>query len=145
MICLDASFVAAAMMPDEKESSGAQKLIEQWLESGMPFVAPDLWAYEIVSLVFKAVTRGRLSEERGASTLTEMFRFPITLVRPSSYEQAYAIALTYRLPAAYDAQYLAVAEAEGIEFWTGDKKLYDRVHAALRWVHWLGEGEASSA
>ena len=47
--------------------------------------------------------------------------------------------LTYGLPAPYDAHYLAVAESEDVESWTGEKRLYEWVHGSLDWGHWLGE------
>jgi predicted nucleic acid-binding protein len=130
MICLDAGFVASAFLPEGDASVYAANRIAQWRAKGIEFVAPDLWAYEAVSIVFKA---------HGPVVLAEMLRFPVTLIRPISYERAYDLAMTYHLPAPYDAHYLAVAEAEGVEFWTGDKRLYDRVHAGLPWVHCLGE------
>jgi predicted nucleic acid-binding protein len=139
MICLDANLAAATVLPEGDTTLRARRLTRQWIADGVGFVAPDLWAYEVVSLAFRAVTRGRFSIEDGPAILQEMFNFPITLIRPQDYARAYEIALTHRLPAVCDAQYLAVAQANGIEFWTGNKKLYDRVHAALPWVHWLGE------
>jgi predicted nucleic acid-binding protein len=138
-ICLDASLVASTVLPEGSASIRAEELTRQWIANGAEFVAPGLWAYEVVSLVFKAVARGRLPEQDGPQLLARLLRFPITLLGSPIYERAYTLAVTHRLPAPYDAHYLAVAEAEGIEFWTGDKKLYDWVHGALPWVHWLGE------
>jgi predicted nucleic acid-binding protein len=39
---------------------------------------------------------------------------------------------------AYDASYLALAEAEGIPFITADDSLYNAVKKDLAWVKWLG-------
>ena len=136
-VCVDASLVAAVMLPEE-QSAQAQALTEEWLRRGDTLIAPDLWRYEVVSIVFKAVGRGRMQPEEGLPTLTQLMRFPVTLLAPD-HEQAYLLALRLGLPAPYDAHYLAIAQAEGCEFWTGDRKLYERVHAALPWVHVLGE------
>ncbi len=39
---------------------------------------------------------------------------------------------------AYDAQYLALAEQTGAEFWTADKRLADRARRRnARWVKWI--------
>ncbi len=53
---------------------------------------------------------------------------------PDLQEQAWNIALRLNQPRAYDAQYLAVAEREGCEFWTTDRRLYNSVNDALPWV-----------
>ena len=137
-ICVDSSFVAPIFLPEDWSDQAKQRA-QRWLAQGVTLVAPDLWAYEVVSIVFKAVLRGGLSPDEGRPTLSAFLTFPITFIQPPGYEAAYTLAMAHRLPAPYDAQYLAVAETEGIEFWTGDRKLYDRVHAALAWVHWLGE------
>ncbi len=136
-VCVDASLVAAVLLPEER-SAQAQALAEGWLRRGDTLIAPDLWRYEAVSIVFEAVGRGRVQPEEGLPTLAQFLRFPVTLLTPD-HERVYMLALRLGLPAPYDAHYLAVAEAEGCEFWTGDRKLYERVHAALLWVHGLGE------
>ncbi|MBC8099768.1 MAG: type II toxin-antitoxin system VapC family toxin [Armatimonadetes bacterium] len=43
------------------------------------------------------------------------------------YRRAYELAEQLSLPTAYDAQYLAVAEHLGCDFWTADERLYNAV------------------
>jgi predicted nucleic acid-binding protein len=40
---------------------------------------------------------------------------------------------------AYDAAYLALAEATGQEMITGDERLYRAVERELAWVRWIGD------
>jgi predicted nucleic acid-binding protein len=40
---------------------------------------------------------------------------------------------------AYDAAYLALAEATDQPLITGDRRLYSAVHVHLDWVQWLGD------
>jgi predicted nucleic acid-binding protein len=40
---------------------------------------------------------------------------------------------------AYDSAYLALAEQEGCDLWTGDLSLYRAVSKKLRWVRWIGD------
>jgi predicted nucleic acid-binding protein len=54
---------------------------------------------------------------------------------PRLLERAIDLAAQYRLPAAYDAHYLAVAEALGAPFWTTDQRLFNSVQTGLSWVH----------
>lgn len=53
-------------------------------------------------------------------------------------KRAYDLAEQLNRPAAYDAQYLALAERLGCDFWTADEKLFNAVGASLTWVRWLG-------
>lgn len=53
------------------------------------------------------------------------------------HQQALKIATTYRLPATYDAHYLALAERLNIELWTADRRLFNAVHSSLIWVKML--------
>jgi predicted nucleic acid-binding protein len=40
---------------------------------------------------------------------------------------------------AYDSAYMALAQAQGVWFFTGDKRLFNAVGRALAWVQWLGD------
>ena len=53
---------------------------------------------------------------------------------------AYAWAERLGQSRAYDAQYLAVAEQEGLELWTADRRLVRNAEqAGVRWVRRIGE------
>jgi len=41
--------------------------------------------------------------------------------------------------AAYDAAYVALAESEGCELWTGDRPFYQVVRDGVPRVKWLGD------
>jgi predicted nucleic acid-binding protein len=64
----------------------------------------------------------------------------IDLVHPSGLEvRAWDLARRFNRPAAYDAYYLAVAEAAACSLWTADARLYRAVHDPLNWVQLLGQ------
>jgi predicted nucleic acid-binding protein len=39
----------------------------------------------------------------------------------------------------YDCIYIAVAEWEGRELWTGDQRLYNVLHTHFAFVRWVGD------
>ena len=55
------------------------------------------------------------------------------------HQRALALAHAYRLPAAYDAHYLALAEYFGCELWTDDGRLFRGVQDDLSFVRRLSE------
>ncbi|MCX8103722.1 MAG: type II toxin-antitoxin system VapC family toxin [Candidatus Bipolaricaulota bacterium] len=49
-----------------------------------------------------------------------------------------ALALAHKITA-YDSAYLALAEQEKCDLWTGDVAFYRVVSKRLRWVRWIGD------
>ncbi len=54
------------------------------------------------------------------------------------HRQALNLAKSLRLPASYDAHYLAPAQRLEVEFWTGDRRLVNSVQAVLPWANLVG-------
>ncbi len=50
----------------------------------------------------------------------------------------------FRLPATYEAHYLALAEREACDYWTADERLCNGVKGELSWVRWLGSYRQSA-
>ncbi len=50
----------------------------------------------------------------------------------------------FRLPATYEAHYLALAEREACDYWTADERLWNGVKGELSWVRWLGSYRQSA-
>ncbi len=55
------------------------------------------------------------------------------------HKRAWELAKQFNRPQTYDSHYLALAEIIGLEFWTGDERLYNTVKHRLSWVKWLGD------
>ncbi|MBI2887228.1 MAG: type II toxin-antitoxin system VapC family toxin [Chloroflexi bacterium] len=106
-----------------------------WLEQGVDCVAPPLFQAETTSVLRNRVYRNVITFEEAVPVFRTIRRLAIRFVNyPDLQEQAWDIALRLNQPRAYDAQYLAVAEREGCEFWTTDSRLYNSVHGTLPWV-----------
>jgi predicted nucleic acid-binding protein len=60
-------------------------------------------------------------------------------------ERALSLSGELGLQQCYDSHYLALAEREGAEFWTADKKCWDAVQAKLPWAKWLGNYHPAAA
>ncbi|MGH9783045.1 MAG: type II toxin-antitoxin system VapC family toxin, partial [Terriglobia bacterium] len=59
----------------------------------------------------------------------------VTPIHPRALE----LTERFNFQAAYDAHYLALAEAHRCECWTADERLWNRVKGEFAWVRWVGE------
>ncbi len=72
--------------------------------------------------------------------LREAINLPIRIYGDSFlHETALTKANLLKLPAAYDAHYLALSEQLNADFYTSDKKLYNSVKNTLTWVYLIEE------
>jgi len=99
-------------------------------------MAPHLLTYEILNGIAIATRQKRIASGRAAQAVANLMALGVQLkeVEP---QRVLELALRHNL-AAYDAAYLALAETEGCELWTGDKPFYQAIRSELPWVKWIG-------
>ncbi len=138
VVCVDASVTLKLVLPEE-DSDLAQMLWSWWQKKQAVVIAPALWGYEVTSTLRKNAYRGLIPAEKEEVLFERLHDLPVRLMAPAGlHRRASELARRFDRPAAYDAHYLALAEMVGCSFWTADKRLYNRVHAELSWVNWLG-------
>jgi predicted nucleic acid-binding protein len=135
-VIVDASVILAAFFPDEAQAQ-AQAVIRDHLIGHTPLVAPSLLPYEIMDAVVRAVRRRHISMEQRQDILASFEGLEIALM-PVHWPQVVSLARRFGR-SAYEAAYLALAEATGEPLITGDARLYHEVHDDLAWVQWLGD------
>jgi predicted nucleic acid-binding protein len=125
--CVDSSIILKLNLA-EPDSPGAAALIAGWEAGDTEIVAPSLLAYEVTAVLHGAAFRGRITALDARQALEDFWQLRITLVQsPDLHERALELATELGLPVAYDAHYLAQAEALDCEFWTADRRLYDSI------------------
>jgi predicted nucleic acid-binding protein len=79
----------------------------------------------------------RLDEAR--ALLAQFLALPIRLQAPETrYDRALVLADEHKLPAVYDAHYVALAELLGATLWTADQRLLRALGGRLPFVRWIG-------
>ncbi len=137
-VVVDSSTILATVLT-ETQTAKAKLLLEQLQVQGFQLAAPSLIYYEFVSVIRKRVNRGDVLAESGNKLLDYLFEMEIRIIMEIELlKRAYEIANQHKLPSAYDAQYLAVAESLQCDFWTADERLYNTVSKSLTWVKWVG-------
>ncbi len=116
----------------------ADALFNDYAQGALRLLVPSLFDYEISNVFRTAVLRGRLTQEEALTALTDL-----NLLQWERHElgptQQLAMQLAFRYQrSAYDSAYLALAQSEGIFFYTGDQRLFNAVTSSLSWVKWIG-------
>ena len=139
VICVDASLVLAWLLPEEL-SAKAFALKEQWDEQGTELVAPALLHSEVPSVLRQSVYRGRIALDEGDEAFQSFLEMSIRIREPEGLlAQAWALGKAVNAPRLYDVFYLALAEMQGCEFWTADRRLANLVASRSTLARWVGD------
>ena len=136
-LVVDASVSLKWSLDDEEAVAQAAALLDDVIATDKELAAPSLWVYEVANGLVTAVRRGRITPAQGSEALSHLLAVNPRLA-DAPIERVYALAQQYRLTA-YDAAYLALAEALNAPLWTGDRPFYDKVQTSMRFVHWVGD------
>ncbi len=137
-VCLDASFIVRMLVGPEPLAQQAESLWATWVHQGRMLVAPALLYFEVSNALFRYVKAGKLPFTLVRNLLDAALDLGIRLYSdPDLHREALALAHELRLPAAYDAHYLALARRLNAEFWTADRRLAQAVAGRFSWVHTL--------
>ena len=124
----------------EEDSHKALGLLSEWIDRETMILAPALLSYEAANVFHQHVRKGLLPFEEAKQALSKIIFDIITFDftdAPDLCIRAMLLAQQFRLPAAYDAQYLALAESKACELWTADLRMWNSLRGKLSWVHWM--------
>jgi predicted nucleic acid-binding protein len=133
---VDTNVVLHAFFPDEEQAQ-AHTLVRDHVSGHERLVAPTLFLYEFTNAVLQATRRGRITDEEAEAILVAFEGLDIEMA-PVTWQQMLSLARRFDR-SAYDAAYLALAEARGEPLITGDLRLYNAVRDQVDWVQWLGD------
>lgn len=140
-VCVDASLVLSWLL-SEQFSDAAFALRERWAAKGVELVAPIMLASEVPSVLRQAVYRGRISASEGDEAFAAFLEMPVHIIQPENLlPRAWEIGKVVNAPRLYDAFYVALADIEGCDLWTADRRLANLVQSKFPQVRWLGETE----
>lgn len=136
-VCLDAGLIVK-LVTLEPDSPQVEAAFQKWKGQGVDLVAPAFAAAEVDSVLRQKVLRGDLTEELADAAFRLASQLPIGLdLALDCRWRAWEIARVFTFPTVYDAVYLALAEMRQCEFWTADRRLYERVKEQLAFVRLL--------
>ena len=135
-VCVDASLALAWLLADI-HSEQADSLWQEWTERAIDLVAPPMFHAEVASSLRKNVYFNHILPAEGERLFTIYSEIPVRIIEGQEMRQkAWQLSKEFNLPVCYDMQYLAVAELEGCDLWTLDRRLINAVRGnkRVRWV-----------
>ena len=133
---VDASVILSAFFPDEAQEQ-AQALVAAHIAGRAALKAPALLPYELSNAVWQAERRGRIHTAQAEQIIQAMAGLDIEIIA-QGWGEILPPARQFER-GAYDAAYLALAQASGEALVTGDERLYNAVHSQVSWVVWIGD------
>ena len=121
-VVVDAS-VALKWVLEEDGSDEALALWDRWQIAGERVVAPPIFRAEVANALRQVVRRGMATTEEAADLLNTLLETVAVEEPPLMYGRSLEMAHIFDLGSIYDALYLALAENEGCEVWTADRRL----------------------
>ncbi len=122
-VCLDASFVIR-LLSSEAPDALALRWWRQAMGQGVAFYAPPLLYFEVTNALYQYVRHRLLSPQTANALLEQAQALDIRLyMDPALHQAALQTAHRLKLPATYDAHYVALAQRLGAELWTADQRL----------------------
>lgn len=131
---VDASVLLCAFFPDKAQTQ-AQRLVREHVAGRVQLKAPALLPYELSNAVWQAERRGRVSRSQ-ADEIQQAFTGLDIEIIPQTWGEMLPLARRFNR-SAYDAAYLALAEARKEALITADERLYHDVRDHLDWVIWI--------
>ncbi len=137
LVVVDASVVLKWQLDDEEYIPQATALRNDFYAlSVIKAIAPHLLIYEVINGILTATRRKRLDSDKALDAMDNLIKLGVELKEVEA-KRVLELALEHNL-CAYDAAYLALAESEGCELWTGDRPFYQAVRGESPGVNWIG-------
>jgi predicted nucleic acid-binding protein len=150
-LVVDCSVVVKWQIPTEDHAAAAEALFGDWEHHVVDVLVPNHFPSEVISAFLRASRRGRLTTDEAREAIRDLLALPFVLCDVTAIaDRAFAIAHQHQ-QRAYDCLYVALAERDGVELWTGDERLYNALHAQHPLVRWIANyqprwsGEAGTA
>ena len=138
-LVVDCSVVVKWKIPTEDHAAAAEALLLDWEHQAVAVSVPNHFQSEVISAFLRASRRDRITADEAREAVRDLLALPFVLcdVAPLA-ERAFAIAQQHQ-QRAYDCLYVALAERDGVELWTGDERLYNALHVHYPCVRWIAD------
>jgi predicted nucleic acid-binding protein len=139
-VVIDANIAINVAVSTHPYHEQALRLTQYWLANGNELLAPPMFESEVDSIVRLNTTRGFWTVEAGRDIFRIVDSLPVTITHDSRVRLiARSIAESFDERHVYDSTYAALAQLLNCEFWTADRRFYQRVNDRLSFVKFVDE------
>ena len=136
-VVVDCSVVVKWTIPTEDHAAAA--LFGDWEHLVVGVLVPSHFPSEVISAFLRASRRGRLTTDEAREAIRDLLALPFIICDVTAIaDRAFTLAHQHQ-QRAYDCLYVALAERDGIELWTGDERLYNALHTQHPFVRWIAD------
>src|SRR4030095_4107198 len=128
-LVVDCSVVVKWKIPTEDHAAAAEALLGDWEQQVVDVWVPNHFPSEVISAFLRAARRSRLTTDEAREAIRDLLALPFVLWDVTTGGQQRA----------YDCLYVALAEQDGSELWTGDERLYNALYAQHPLVRWIAD------
>ncbi len=138
-LVVDCSVTFKWKVTSEEFANEARELLKDMDAKVVECLAPDILPAEIAGAFLRAVRRGRLSVAEAMEAVRELVATPVRLYPTAGlWQRAMEIAHSFQ-QGLFDCLYVALAEWEGVELWTGDERLVNALSFVFPFVRFIGD------
>jgi predicted nucleic acid-binding protein len=139
LFVVDASVAAKWVLPGPAEPFREQALhiLKQWLDGKARLIVPDFFWVEMTNVLWKAVRRGRCTNEIAIAALATLVDYGMPTVPSLTLLNPALQTAVLHGRSAYDCLYIVLAREAEAHLVTADKKLANAMAAHFP-VRWLG-------
>ncbi len=140
-VVVDSNLIVSIVLPLPYSDQATRKIID-WKQAGTELLAPVLLEYEVAAILRKAVVARWMTTEVAVEAMGQILALNVRCLAPTADLHERALRWADRLghSKAYNAQFLAIAEREGSELWTADRRLANGANqVGAHWVYWIGQ------
>jgi predicted nucleic acid-binding protein len=137
-VVIDCTVAVKWEITGEPHAAEAVELLRDWQHGVTAIHTPSHFRAEVVSAFLRAFRRGRLTDVEAEKSIRSLLAASLQLHELSTglADRAFAIA-RHHGQGAFDCIYVALAERERIDLWTGDQRLYNALGAHYPFIRWL--------
>jgi predicted nucleic acid-binding protein len=126
-------------IPTEDHAASAEALLGDWEHQAVEVFVPNHFQSEVISAFLRAYRRDRITADEAREAIRDLLALPFVLCDVATLaDRAFAIAQQHQ-QRAYDCLYVALADRDGVELWTGDERLYNALHTQYALVRWIAD------
>jgi predicted nucleic acid-binding protein len=139
-LVVDASVVSKWLFRGEDLRAKAKDLIADFTKRKTLLIAPRMIIYEVESNIQIKFVKGIINLREANASVDKFRKVGITIEEPALLvEKAREIARLTRQERIYDSLYAALAELQGCDFWTADRKFYEAATKQFASVRFLAD------